>query len=99
MNIHRPVLVLVAILATAWSPLDAQLALGVRAGPTQSTLGISSEFDVVQGASAKYGAHTAVSLTYPFNDLLGLVAEVGYTQRGGGAHDPGLRCHLGARLR
>ena len=78
MNIHRPVLILVA----AWSPLHAQLTLGVRGGATQSTLGISSEFNVVQGAAPKYGAHTAVSLTYPFTDLLGLVAEVGYTQRG-----------------
>ena len=82
MRIHGPTLILATILVTGWSPLHAQLTLGVRAGATQSTLGVSSEYDVVQGAAPKYGALGAVSLTYPVNDILGLSLEVGYTQRG-----------------
>lgn len=77
-----PLLILASILGVGSNPLHAQLTLGVRGGVTQSTLGVSSDHDVVQGASAKHGALGAVSLTYPFNELLGLSLEVGYTQRG-----------------
>ena len=82
MKTHGLVLILVSVLGVGANPLHAQLTLGVRAGATQSTLGVSSEHDVVEGTSAKYGALGAVSLTLPFNELLGLTMEVGYTQRG-----------------
>ena len=82
MRVHRPILILATILVIGGSPLHAQLTLGMRAGATQSTLGVSSEHDVVQGTSARYGALSALSLTYPFNELFGLTMEVGYTQRG-----------------
>lgn len=84
MKIQKTLLipVLASILAVGSNPLDAQLTLGVRGGVTRSTLQNTDETSVVEDASAKYGAHGALSLTYGFNDLLGLVAEVGYTQRG-----------------
>lgn len=75
MGIHRPIPILAMILAAGWSPLDAQLTLGMRAGATRSTLGVSSEHDFVEGTSAKYGGLGAVSLTLPFNELLGLTME------------------------
>lgn len=82
MRVHRPILILATILAAGWSPLDAQLALGVRGGVTQSTLQVTDETGAVDNASPKYGAHGALSLTYRFTDLFGLVTEIGYTQRG-----------------
>ena len=75
-------LILTSILGVGSNHLDAQIALGVRGGVTQSTLGVSSEHDFVEGTSAKYGALGAVSLTLPVNKLLGLTMEIGYTQRG-----------------
>lgn len=69
-------------LALLTAPLDAQITLGVRAGATQSSLRVADETGVVDDASPKYGAHAAVSLGYPVSDLLGLVLDVGYTQRG-----------------
>lgn len=64
------------------TPLHAQITLGARAGTTQSTLRFTGETGNVEGAAPKYGGHAAVSIAYPFSDLLGLVVEVGYTQRG-----------------
>lgn len=64
------------------APLDAQITLGMRAGATQSTLRITDATNVVEGASPKNGVHAALSLGYSLNDLLGLVLDVGYTQRG-----------------
>ena len=71
---------------TAWgllaSPAGAQITLGLRGGATQSNLQITSEHDVVEDVSPKYGVHAAFSLAYSLNARLGIVAEVGYTQRG-----------------
>ena len=71
---------------TAWgllaSPAGAQITLGLRGGATQSNLQITSEHDVVDDVSPKYGVHAALSLAYPLNERLGIVAEVGYAQRG-----------------
>ena len=64
------------------APLGAQITLGVRGGATQSNLQITSEHDVVEDVAHKYGVHAAFSLAYPLNERLGIVAEVGYTQRG-----------------
>lgn len=69
-------------LALLTAPLDAQITLGVRAGATQSTMRVTDNTGVVEESSAKYGAHAAVSLGYSLNDLLGLVMDVSYTQRG-----------------
>lgn len=77
-----PLLILASILGVGSNTLDAQVTLGVRGGVTQSTLQATDETGVVADASPKYGAHGALSLTYRFSDLLGLVTEIGYTQRG-----------------
>lgn len=64
------------------APLGAQITLGMRAGATQSTLRVTDATNVVEEATPKNGGHAAVSLGYSLNDLLGLVLDVGYTQRG-----------------
>lgn len=71
---------------TAWgllaSPAVAQITLGVRGGAIRSNLQVTSEHDFVEEASSKYGVHAALSLAYPLNERLRIVAEVGYIQRG-----------------
>lgn len=71
---------------TGWgllaSPAGAQITLGVRGGATLSTMRFTPEREWLEEASHKFGAHAAASFAYTFNDLLGMVAEVGYTQRG-----------------
>ena len=103
-SVRGPVPVLAAILILAsGSSAHAQVTLGLRAGAMRGTLGVADEVGFPEGVSPRYGAHAAVSVAYPLNDLLGLVAEVGYAPTGRGAHDPGarsdLRCALGVRLR
>ena len=64
------------------SPAGAQITLGVRGGATLSTMRLTPAGEWLEESSHKYGAHAAASLAYTFSDLLGMVAEVGYTQRG-----------------
>ena len=51
-------------------------------GATLSTMRLTPAGEWLEESSHKYGAHAAASLAYTFSDLLGMVAEVGYTQRG-----------------
>ncbi len=82
-SVRGPVPVLAAILILASeSSAQAQVTLGLRAGAMRGTLGVADEVGFVEGVSPRYGAQAAVSVAYPLNDLLGLVAEVGYAQRG-----------------
>ena len=82
-SVRGPVPVLAAILILAsGSSAHAQVTLGLRAGAMRGTLGVADEGGFPEGVSPRYGAHAAVSVAYPLNDLLGLVAEVGYAQRG-----------------
>ena len=80
-----PALALAAMLAALALPaaqLDAQVTLGFRAGATGSTMRITDATGGVREASPKFGGQGAVTLGYSVNDRLGLVVDVGYTQRG-----------------